>query len=61
MHEAEDQKQEQAGSTDYLWVIRERAWVIILAVVVIVGAALAFSYQSTSQCRASGAQVFAKH
>lgn len=74
MRELEDEKQKTADLADHLRVIRERAWIIVLVVVVVVGSALAVSYTSTSQYRASakllyktnsldrtlfGAQVFA--
>ncbi len=61
MREAEDREQHNPGRTEYLRVIRERAWVIILAVVIVVGAALAMSYTSTPLYRASSKLVYQKN
>lgn len=58
MGEPEDEKQKTPELTDYLRVVRERAWIIVLAVVVAVGAALAMSYASTPQYRASSKLVY---
>ena len=59
MRNAEGQEQHNPGSTtEYLRVVRERAWVIILAVVIVVGAALALSYTSTPLYRASSKLVY---
>jgi uncharacterized protein involved in exopolysaccharide biosynthesis len=53
MPESEDDKQDVPEAGRYLRVIRERSWIIILAVVVVVGAAMAFSNLATPQYRAS--------
>ena len=60
MPEPDEQTQQSAGPElrDYLRVLRERAWIIILAVLVVVGATLAFSYRATPQYRASATLVY---
>jgi polysaccharide biosynthesis transport protein len=58
MDEPEAQSQQPPGLRDYLRVIRERWWIIVLAVVVVVGAMLASSYTATSLYRASSKLVY---
>ena len=60
MHDLEDEKQETAEPKDYLRVVRERAWIIILVVVVLVGAAYAYSHRSTPMYRATATIVYGK-
>jgi polysaccharide biosynthesis transport protein len=54
----EEQQPGTTKSPEYLRVIRERAWVIILAVVVVLGATLALSFHATPQYRASAKLVY---
>ncbi len=54
----EEQQPGVAKSPEYLQVIRERIWVIILAVVVVLAATLAMSCHSTPQYRASSKLVY---
>ncbi len=58
MRRAEVQEQHTTELRDYLRVLRERAWVGILVVVVVLGAALAWSYSSTPLFRASSKLVY---
>ena len=58
MPELEDDRQDAPEAGQYLRVIRERAWIIILAVVVVVGAAVAMSYLATPQYRASAKLLY---
>lgn len=58
MNQPERQQHGPDGSVDYLRVIRERAWVIVLSIVVVVGAALAMSFTSTPTYRATSQIVF---
>jgi len=55
---AEDQQQHVWELSDYLKVIRDRAWIIIVTVVVVAGAALAMSLSSTPLYRASSTLVY---
>ena len=61
MTDPECENHEAVEPRDYLRVIRERAWVIILSVVIVLGAALAFSYTATPMYRASAALVYQKN
>ncbi len=61
MTELDSENQQAVEPRDYLRVIRERAWVIILSVVIVLGAALAFSYTATPMYRASAALVYQKN
>jgi len=58
MYEPEDHQQEPAELRDYFRVLRERAWVIVLSVVIVVGAALALSFTATPNYRASSKLVY---
>ena len=58
MSEPQDRQPERAESPDYLRVIRARAWVIVLAVVVVLGVTLILAYRSTPQYSASSQLVF---
>ena len=58
MSDLQDRQPERAESPDYLRVIRARAWVIVLAVVVVLGATLVLAYRSTPQYAASSQLVF---
>ena len=54
----EEQQPGIAKTPEYLRVIRERAWVIILAVVVVLVVTLAMSLHSTPQYKASSKLVY---
>ena len=58
MSEPKNRQPERAESPDYLRVIRARAWVIVLAVVVVLGATLILAYRSAPQYAASSQLVF---
>jgi polysaccharide biosynthesis transport protein len=58
MREPRDHQPERPESPDYMRVVRARAWIIVLAIAVVVGATLALSYAATPQYRASSQLVF---
>lgn len=58
MREPPDRQPERADSPDYLRVIRARAWVIVLAIIVVTGATLILSFGSTPAYEASSQLVF---
>lgn len=60
MTEAESETQQGAGLQlrDYVQVLHDRAWIIILAVVLLVGVALLYSYRATPLYQASAKMVF---
>jgi uncharacterized protein involved in exopolysaccharide biosynthesis len=61
MPELEDDREDPPEARHYLRVLRERPWIIILSVVVVVGAALAISYTATPMYRASATIVYQKN
>jgi succinoglycan biosynthesis transport protein ExoP len=58
MREREDRQPDRAASPDYLRVIRARAWVIVLVVVIVVGATLVLSLSSTTMYSATSQLEF---
>ena len=58
MSDLQNRQPERAESPDYLRVIRARAWVIALAVIVVLGVTLILAYGSTPQYSASSQLVF---
>ena len=61
MREDEIERTETAELSDYIRVIRERAWVIVLAVVIVAAVAVAVSLMQTPQYRASASLVYQKN
>ena len=61
MREDEIERTETAELSDYVRIIRERAWVIVLAVVIVAAVALVVSLMQTPQYRASASLFYQKN
>lgn len=61
MHEEDVEQKETAELGDYIRVVRERAWVIGVALVIVVAATLLVSLSATPQYRASARLVYQKN
>jgi succinoglycan biosynthesis transport protein ExoP len=58
MSDSENRQPEKPQSPDYLRVIRERAWIIILTMVVVVGVTMFLSYRAIPEYQASSSLFF---